>query len=154
MNFINLASNDSYWRGVDYHHSKRVNSWKQVGKYIYQGHVQGSNNNVYDVNIDVDHPRKSTCNCPFAEGRRVICKHMIALYLEIFPEKEKEFVDYIEKQNNEYELQMEEEKSNRKEFIIKYVMRLSKNELREKLIDRMLNELDEEYEDYYRRYYR
>ncbi len=26
--------------------------------------------------------RKSKCNCPHADGRRVICKHMIALLLQ------------------------------------------------------------------------
>ena len=64
----------------------------------YQGKVKGSGSAVYDVTIDVAHPRKSVCNCPFAEGRRVICKHMVALDLEIFPEKEQQMLDYIEEQ--------------------------------------------------------
>ena len=42
-----------------------------------QGKAKGSGDAVYAV-----------CNCPFAEGRRVICKHMVALDLGIFPEKE------------------------------------------------------------------
>ena len=36
--------------------------------------------------ILIKHPRKSKCNCPFAEGRRVVCKHMIALYFTIEPQ--------------------------------------------------------------------
>lgn len=55
--------------------------------------MRGSNDAVYDVKIDTVHPKKSVCNCPFAEGRRVICKHMVSLNLEIFPEKEQQMMD-------------------------------------------------------------
>ena len=79
MKLLNLASNNSFWRGIDYHHENRIISWKELAGNCYQGKVRGSGNAVYDVTIDTAHPRKSACNCPFAEGRRVICKHMIAL---------------------------------------------------------------------------
>ncbi|NMB97839.1 MAG: hypothetical protein GYA02_14710 [Clostridiaceae bacterium] len=39
--------------------------------------------------INIVHPRKSKCNCPHADGRRVICKHMIALYFTVFPKEAK-----------------------------------------------------------------
>lgn len=45
-----------------------------------------SSNNKYVVHIDKKHPRKSKCNCPFADGRRVVCKHMIALYFTAEPQ--------------------------------------------------------------------
>mgnify|MGYP002644725577 CR=1 FL=1 len=45
-----------------------------------------SGNNKYVVHIDKMHPRKSKCNCPFADGRRVVCKHMIALYFTAEPQ--------------------------------------------------------------------
>lgn len=93
MKLLNLASNKSFWRGIDYHREKRIVEWKQLDKDCYQGKVKGSDDAIYDVEIDIKHPKKSTCNCPFAEGRRVICKHMVALNLGIFPEKEQQMMD-------------------------------------------------------------
>ena len=141
MKLLNLASNKSFWRGIDYYHEKRILEWKELDKNCYQGTVKGSNKAVYDVVIDTIHPKKSTCNCPFAEGRKVICKHMVALYLEIFPEKEQQMMDYIEEQNQIYEQEYEKEMKEREKEIIEYVMSLSKAELRDKLIQRMIDEL-------------
>ena len=58
-----------------------------------------------------------------------------------FPEKEQQFMDYIEKQNQMYEKEHERKMKEREEEIRKYVMSLSKAELREKLIQRMINDL-------------
>ena len=79
MGLIEVASGNSVWRGMDYYKNKRVKSWQDAGEGIYDGIVSGSGDNEYVVHIDKNHPRKSTCNCPFADGRRVVCKHMIAL---------------------------------------------------------------------------
>ena len=141
MKLLNLASNDSFWRGIDYHHENRMISWKELEKNCYQGKVKGSGGVVYDVTIDTVHPRKSVCNCPFAEGRRVICKHMVALDLGIFPEKEQQMMAYIEEQNQMYEQEYKRERQVREEEIRKYVMQLSKAELREMLIRRMIEDL-------------
>lgn len=141
MKLLNLASNKSFWRGIDYHHENRVLSWKEIGENCYQGKVKGSNSAVYDVVIDTVHPKKSACNCPFAEGRRVICKHMVALYLGIFPEREQQMMDYIEEQNRLYKEEYEQEMLDQEEMIVEYVMSLSKTELREQLIQRMIDDL-------------
>lgn len=141
MKLLNLASNSSFWRGVNYHHENRIISWKNLDENTYQGKVKGSDDAVYDVTIDLAHPRKSACNCPFAEGRRVICKHMVALNLGIFPEKEQQMLDYIEEQNQMYEQEYEEEMQAREAEIVEYVMRLSKAELRQMLIQRMIDDL-------------
>ena len=63
--------------------------------FFTNGKVRGSNDAVYDVTIDTVHSKKSVCNCPFVEGRRVIRKHMVALNLVIFPEKEQQMMDYL-----------------------------------------------------------
>ena len=141
MKLLNLASNKSFWRGIDYHHENRIISWNEVGNNCFQGKVKGSNNSIYDVMIDTEHPKRSVCNCPFAAGRRVICKHMVALYLGIFPEKEQQMMDHIEEQNQLYEEEYEQEMQEREAEIIEYVMSLSKAELREKLIRRMIDDL-------------
>ena len=52
MKLLNLASNNSFWRGIDYHHENRIISWKELAENCYQGKVRGSGNTVYDVTID------------------------------------------------------------------------------------------------------
>ena len=141
MKLLNLASNNSFWSGIDYHHENRMVSWKEVDTNCYQGEVKGSDDATYNVIINTEHPRKSVCNCPFAEGRRVICKHMVALDLGIFPEKEQQMMDYIEEKNQLYEQEYKDKMQEREEEIVEYVMQLSKAELREKLIQRMINDL-------------
>ena len=148
MKLLDLASYRSFWRGIDYHHEKRVISWKELDKEIYCGEVRGSGNNVYHVQIDMNHPRKSTCDCPFADGRRVICKHMIALDLAVFPEKENQIMQYIEEQEELYEQEIENEREEKIREIRSYVMGLSKSQLREILISRMISDMEEESEYY------
>ena len=149
MKLLNLASGNSYWRGVEYYHENHVKEWENTGKYQYQGKVRGSGNQLYDVNIDVAHPKRSTCNCAFADGRRVICKHMVAMYFDIFPEKEKEMEEYIENEQRKYEQELEEEKDRRRNEIIQYVKTLSKSELQQKLISYLISDMESEYERRY-----
>ena len=80
MGLIEIASGNSVWRGMDYYENHKVVSWNKSGNSTNKGGVSGSNEENYNVHIDKLHPRKSVCNCPIAEGRRVVCKHMIALY--------------------------------------------------------------------------
>ena len=70
MGLIELASGNSVWRGMDYYENGKVQSWIKSGDNTYEGTVSGSEGNSYSVYIDKIHPRKSTCNCPFADGRR------------------------------------------------------------------------------------
>ena len=148
MKMFELASGSSIWKGMNYHHENRVISWRDWDKNCFQGEVKGSGDQVYHVMIDPAHPRKSTCDCPFADGRRVICKHMIALYLGIFPEKEEQFMNYVEHQNEVYQLELERERIEQQQKIRKYVMSLSKAELREKLIDLMIADMDDRHRFY------
>ena len=50
-------------------------------------------------------------------------------------------MDYIDEQNQMYEQEYEQKMQVREEEIREYVMKLSKAELREKLIQRMINDL-------------
>ena len=74
MSLISLASGKSLWRGYEYYEDKHVHFHIQNGEFEYTGKVSG-NGRSYDVHIDLKHPRKSTCNCPHADGKRIICKH-------------------------------------------------------------------------------
>ena len=64
MGLIELARWSSVLRGLNYYSNKNVLSWENVGIDTYSGVVLGSNDNKYEVYIDINHPRKSKCNCP------------------------------------------------------------------------------------------
>ena len=105
MSLIGVASADSVWRGMEYYEDKMVASWNEAADGTYDGVVEGSNGNSYVVHVDKIHPRKSTCTCPFADGRRVVCKHMIALYFTAEPKAAdlRKYVNSLKKR----ELQMQ-----------------------------------------------
>lgn len=144
MGLIELASNNSVWRGMDYYESKKVLSWNKVENGIYEGIVSGQEDRNYSVHIDKIHPRKSTCNCPFADGRRVICKHMIALYFTAEPNVAQDFLRQVEKWEQEEE-QWEQEYY---QELRKYVNSLSKAELQDKLYDALV-ELEDRRNNYW-----
>ena len=133
---IELASGKSVWRGMDYYEQGKVIDWNKSGPETYSGTVQGEN--IYHVFIDREHPRKSTCDCPFAAGRRVICKHMIALLFTAEPDVPKRFIKEVEEYEREEELRLETEYRQRRKDIEDYVRSLSKEELRTELVRAML----------------
>lgn len=134
MGLIEIASGKSVWRGMDYYENKKVVSWKSSGTGTYEGTVSGSEDNAYTVHIDTEHPRKSSCNCPFADGRRVVCKHMIALYFTAEPKAAEDFLKEVEK----WEAEEEEQEQQHYEEMKKYVKSLSKTELQEQLLDALM----------------
>lgn len=144
MGLIEMASGSSVWRGMDYYERKMVCSWKKSGEEAYDGVVSGSEGNKYSVHIDKVHPRKSSCNCPFAEGRRVICKHMIALLFTSEPKAAEDFLRQVEEWEQE---EKEREQLHYKE-LREYVNSLPKKELQERLYDALL-----ELEDIRNRYW-
>ena len=136
-----LASGASLWRGHDYFVAQKVLSWEPAGPGEYPqqfvGVVSGNGDRPYEVHIDIAHPKKSTCSCPFAEGRHVICKHMVALYFTVFPAEADELLR-AEKQWEAEEAAREE--AHRAE-IWQYVKGLKKAELQKELF-RALLEID------------
>lgn len=144
MGLIETASANSVWRGMDYYENRKVVSWAQTGTFAYDGIVSGSEGNKYTVHIETNHPRRSTCNCPFAEGRRVVCKHMIALYFTAVPNAADDYLRQVE----EWEAEEQEREKQHYEDLRKYVNQLSKAELRERLYDALV-ELEEK-DNYWR----
>jgi hypothetical protein len=138
MGLIETASANSIWRGMDYYEARKVISWEKTGTFAYDGIVSGSERNKYTVHIETNHPRRSTCNCPFADGRRVVCKHMIALYFTAVPNAADDFLRQVE----EWEAEEQEREKQHYEDLRKYVNQLSKAELRERLYDALV-ELEE-----------
>ena len=138
MGMLDICSNNSYWRGLDYFERKKVKSIIQLNEYEYESLVEGTEN--YHVHMNINHPRKSTCTCPHASGKSIICKHKVAVYFSIFP---KEVKIAIEKRNRYYEELEEREKEYDKKVkeitkrITKYVNSLSVKEVRRLLINYM-----------------
>jgi len=141
MGLIDLASSNSLWRGIDYYQSKNVKKIKKISDDEYNSIVSGTEE--YNVHIDINHPRKSTCTCPFADGRRVICKHMVATFFTIYPEE----AERIIKEEQEYEEEEERLFEEHLEEVREYVNGLTEDEVRALLIDKLM---DEWYDDDYR----
>lgn len=141
LSLINLTSRNSLWRGMDYYEEKRILSIKQVDENIFESEVLGSNDKLYHVLIDIEHPRKSKCTCPFADGRRVICKHMVATYFNVYPEE----ANRVIKEAEEYEKEEEQHRKEEYNEIEKHVNSLTKQELREQLISYIINEKERRY---------
>lgn len=144
MGLIETASGNSVWRGMDYYENKKVVSFKKLDDGIYAGVVSGSEGRAYNVYVETMHPRKSICNCPFAEGRRVVCKHMIALYFTAEPKAAEDFLKQVE------EWEKEEEEQERQHYVElrRYVNSLTKAELQDRLYDALV-----ELEDIHDRYW-
>ena len=122
MSLIGVASADSVWRGMEYYEDKMVALWNEAADGTYDGVVEGSNGNSYVVHVDKIHPRKSTCTCPFADGRRVVCKHMIALYFTAEPKAAEDFKKRVEN----WECEEEERAKQHYADLRKYVNSLKK----------------------------
>jgi len=130
MGLLELASSASAWRGYEYFKNKYVITRVKQSDTEIIGTVHGSNQNHYDVFIDLEHPRRSKCNCPHADGKRIICKHMVALYFSVFPEKAQKYYDDVIAYEEEEEKRQEE--LERK--LVNYVHKLKKSELEELLL--------------------
>ncbi len=72
MGIIALASGNSCWRGLEYYKTKKVIKINEINESEYSSIVKGTNN--YNVKLNIEHPRKSTCDCPLANGKRTIWK--------------------------------------------------------------------------------
>jgi len=145
MELYRSASLQSQFGGYDYFKEKKVKTFENIEGSIYRGKVKGCDN-VYDVTIDIEHPKKNShCNCPHAEGTRIVCKHMVALYFTIFPEKAKQFMKEID----EYNKEVEEYRNELEIKMRKYIKSMSKKELEEALLE-CLYQVDWLYDNFIR----
>ena len=138
MSIIDLASNKSVWRGIDYYKENRVVSCDEKGKGIYDGKVKGSDGAEYSVHLDLNHPRKSSCDCPMANGKRVICKHIVALS---FCTDSSE-INRFKKEKTHFKSEKEERYAKKYDKYMAYAKSLSVKELREAFVELRI-ELDE-----------
>ena len=103
MSILNSASSKSVYRGYEYYKNSNVISCIQISDYEYEGYVKGTNKEPYHVIINTKHPRKSSCDCPFANGNTT-CKHMVSLFFTVSPEDLRDYEDWYESDyDDEYE---------------------------------------------------
>lgn len=130
MSLLSCASGQSARRGYDYYLNRKVQSIKRISSTQFQGTVSGSSGETYDVFIDVEHPRKSSCTCPHAAGKRIICKHQIALLFSAFPLDAKKYYEEVVEYEQEQERLQEEEENK----VIDCVGNMTKEQLQQALL--------------------
>lgn len=160
MGILSRSSQNSISRGYDYFKEKKVISYQKINDEEYVGKVQG-NGAIYEVKINDKHTNKCSCNCPFADGKRKICKHMVALFFTINPEEARNYLRSIRKEYRFNQLRVREkevEDAKEEKRIKEYIDSLSIKELKEKLYNYMCNDgydsyaEDYEYDEYYNDY--
>ncbi len=148
MGLLECASGASVWRGYHYYKEKKVLSLKEDENNIYFATVSGSASKPYTVELHLNHPRKSKCNCPHADGKRIICKHIIATYFTVLPEEAERF--YAETMAyQEEEARHEEEVYDE---VMRYIGKMKKSELQQTLIELLMNGPEWQYDRFVREY--
>ena len=128
MGIISLASGNSCWRGLDYFKNKKVIKLNKINDNEYESIVKGTNN--YNVFLNIEQPRKSTCDCPLAKGKRRICKHIVATYFAVMPEESVNFEEEQKKLQGEYEKYQDE----LYDKVVSYINKMHKKDLIEELV--------------------
>ena len=131
MGLLECASGASVWHGYDYYNEKKVKNLTETASGVFTADVIGTASEPYVVEIDVAHPRKSTCNCPHADGKRIVCKHMMAVYFAAFPKEAQRIYDEMIAYQEEEE-KREEELTDR---ICQYVWKMKKSEAQQALLE-------------------
>lgn len=127
MGIITSASGSSCWRGLEYYKNKQIKNIKKISDTEYTSEACGTK--VYNIYLNLEKPRSSTCNCPLADGRRVICKHIVATYFSVVPGSAKRF------EKEQEQLQEEYHEYKRQQYInsVKFINKMSKKELADEL---------------------
>ncbi len=146
MGLIECASAASVWRGYDYFKNKKVVNFEELGESIYTATVSGSSSEPYSVEFHIDHPRKSKCNCPHADGKRIICKHIVAAYFTVLPKEAERF--YAEAMAYQEEEEKCQEELNDK--VIEYVGKMKKAELCQALLELLFDGPEWQYDRFIR----
>ena len=146
MGLLECASSASLFRGHDYYEHKKVKNLTEITAGVFSADVVGTASDPYKVKIDITHPRKSTCNCPHADGKRIVCKHMIATYFTAYPKEAVRFYqEYLKAQEDEEE--WEEEISDR---VQEYVWSMKKGELQQTLLELLFSGPEWQFERFIR----
>ena len=105
MSVLSLASGRSAYRGYEYFRAKKVLPVKIYPAWMLHTRVLGSEGTLYEVTVNTAHPRSSSCTCPHAAGRKIVCKHMVAAFFTAFPEEAEKYKEELEAYWEEQERQ-------------------------------------------------
>ena len=130
MGLLECASGASVWRGYDYYKENKVVSLEEIETNIFTAKVSGNSSEPYSVELHIDHQRKSKCNCPHADGKRIICKHLVAAYFTVLPEEANKF--YAEALA--YQEEEEKRQDELSDKVCHYVWHMKKSELQDALL--------------------
>ena len=131
MSVLSLASGRSAYRGYEYFRAKKVLPVKIDPAGILHTRVLGSEGTLYEVTVNTAHPRSSSCTCPHAAGRKIVCKHMVAALFTAFPEEAEKYKEELEACWEEQERQQRA----RETRLTRYIWGMKKDELREALVE-------------------
>lgn len=131
MGMIECTSGASLWRGYDYYKENKVKNLIETSPGIFTADVKGTSDEPYVVEIDIAHPRKSKCNCPHADGKRIVCKHMMAVYFTAYPEE----AQRIYNEAIEYQEQEDKRAEELYEKVRQHVWKMKKNEAQQALLE-------------------
>lgn len=138
MSLMSCASGASIWRGYDYYMEHKVAHYERLSETEFKAQVAGCAKQPYETVIDIAHPRRSSCNCPHAAGKRIICKHMIALFFTALPDEAKK----LRAEADAYEKEEEKRQEELYAKLPRYIHSLKKAELEQKLLN-LLNDCPE-----------
>lgn len=129
MSLLTAASGKSVYRGYEYYCAGKVLYVQQINDDEIEGFVKGTAQEPYNVYINLSKVRSSTCDCPFANGRK-ICKHMIAVFFAVFPDEAKKYKVKLEAYYEEEETR----EAKLDDMLLNHIKKLSKLELQEALL--------------------
>ena len=142
MGILDCASGASAWKGYYYHKEENVLSIEEVENGIYTAKVSGTADEPYSVELHISHPRKSKCNCPHADGKRIVCKHIVAAYFAVLPGEAERFY----REAMEYQKEEERHWEKLQERVRQYVRKMKKDELQEALLQLLFDGPEWQYE--------
>ena len=123
---------------MEYYKQNKISSCTANDDGTYEGVVSGSSDESYSVLVDMEHPRKSTCNCPLANGKKVICIHIVAVSLCVDASESERFKN----EKTIYASEEEERRTKKYHKYMSYAKCKSQRELREAYVELMI-ELEE-----------
>lgn len=91
MNITDYADIPSDLKGYAYYKEKRIRAVREVAPGIYEALADGAADHPYEVRLNINAPRASSCSCPRYQNSRDCCKHMVALFFTLFPDEAEAF---------------------------------------------------------------
>ena len=147
MSLLTTASGKSVYRGYEYYVENKVLSCNRIDDFEYEGIVKGTMQEPYKVYINLNKIRSSTCDCPFANGRK-ICKHMVAVFFASFPDEARKYKAELDA----YYEEEEKQEAELDDMIQKYIKKLSKTELQEALLQVLYDGPEWQFDRFIREY--